>query len=209
MTKAQFLSNNRGIGPNGSNVQNEILENVYDSIKAQEIQIEQREYIQGVAHEGWLLKQGGKVKTWKKRWVICSGSVLYYFETPKDNAPKGLVPLENVVARTTSGKPFAFALVSADDGRGVIKSAKAKAGGMKHGSHGKFIFAADSDAERTRWLDAIQANSKASEYQSRIAAIARRAPVSSPAKKNTATKPPLVTCPPSREQVDARGLDID
>lgn len=126
MTKAQFLSNNRGIGPNGSNVQNEILENVYDSIKAQEIQIEQREYIQGVAHEGWLLKQGGKVKTWKKRWVICSGSVLYYFETPKDNAPKGLVPLENVVARTTSGKPFAFALVSADDGRGVIKSAKAR-----------------------------------------------------------------------------------
>ena len=79
-----------------------------------------------VAHEGWLLKQGGKVKTWKKRWVICSGSVLYYFETPKDNAPKGLVPLENVVARTTSGKPFAFALVSADDGRGVIKSAKAR-----------------------------------------------------------------------------------
>ena len=88
-------------------------------------------------------------------------------------------------------------------------ASQAKAGGMKHGSHGKFIFAADSDAERTRWLDAIQANSKASEYQSRIAAIARRAPVSSPAKKNTATKPPLVTCPPSREQVDARGLDID
>ena len=61
---------------------------MYDSIKADEIKIEQREYIQGVAHEGWLLKQGGKFKTWKKRWVICSGSVLYYFESPKDPTPK-------------------------------------------------------------------------------------------------------------------------
>lgn len=138
-------------------------------LTAQEIKIEQREYIQGVAHEGWLMKQGGKFKNWKKRWVICSGSVLYYFESPKDPTPKGLVPLENIVVRTTADKPFAFALSSSDHEGGVIKSAKAKkeGGGMESGAHEKFIFAADSDGERMRWLHAIRENVKASEAKSR------------------------------------------
>ena len=57
MSKGQFVSNNRGIGPNGADVDRAVLEGVYDSILAQEIKIEQREYIQGVAHEGWLMKQ--------------------------------------------------------------------------------------------------------------------------------------------------------
>ena len=48
---------------------------------------------------------------------------------------------------------------------GVIKSAKAKkeGGGMESGAHEKFIFAADSDGERMRWLHAIRENVKASE----------------------------------------------
>ena len=37
--------------------------------------------------EGWLGKQGGRIKTWKKRYVIISGNVLYYFKSPKDKAP--------------------------------------------------------------------------------------------------------------------------
>ena len=34
--------------------------------------------------EGWLAKQGGRIKTWKNRYVIISGNVLYYFKSPKD-----------------------------------------------------------------------------------------------------------------------------
>ena len=33
--------------------------------------------------EGWLLKQGGRIKTWKRRYTILSGNVLYYFNSPK------------------------------------------------------------------------------------------------------------------------------
>ena len=30
--------------------------------------------------EGWLWKQGGRVKSWKRRWFILNDNCLYYFE---------------------------------------------------------------------------------------------------------------------------------
>lgn len=86
MTLEEFLRNNRGIGENGSDLPNEILIQLYQSIVANEIRLEQREFISSV-QEGWLFKQGGRVKTWKKRYTILSGNVLYYFKTPKDVSP--------------------------------------------------------------------------------------------------------------------------
>ena len=62
MTLEQFLNNNRGIGENGSDLPDELLTQLYNSIQANEIIIEQREYIKSV-REGWLGKQGGRVKT--------------------------------------------------------------------------------------------------------------------------------------------------
>ena len=75
----------------------ELLENCYRAIEHNEIRIEQREYIRCAAREGWLTKQGGRIKTWKRRWVVLDESgVLYYFEDPKAAEPKGFVPLEEV-----------------------------------------------------------------------------------------------------------------
>ena len=48
-------------------------------------------YIRGAVREGWLVKQGGRIKTWRRRWVVlASGGVLYYFDDPKAAAPKVL-----------------------------------------------------------------------------------------------------------------------
>ncbi len=43
-----------------------------------------------------LWKQGGRYKTWKRRWFILNDGCLYYFEYTADKEPRGIIPLENV-----------------------------------------------------------------------------------------------------------------
>jgi PH domain len=46
------------------------------------------------AKEGWLTKQGGSIKTWKRRWFVLKGDTLFYFKTPKDQDVTGSIALE-------------------------------------------------------------------------------------------------------------------
>mmetsp|Transcript_25198 Transcript_25198/g.30502 ORF Transcript_25198/g.30502 Transcript_25198/m.30502 type:complete len:168 (-) Transcript_25198:760-1263(-) len=48
-----------------------------------------------VIKEGWLMKQGGAVKTWKKRWFSLSGARLAYYDT--DKKYKGDLFIHNAV----------------------------------------------------------------------------------------------------------------
>lgn len=50
--------------------------------------------LQPVDFEGWLTKQGGSIKTWKKRWVILKDRTLYYYKTNKDQVFTGKIDLE-------------------------------------------------------------------------------------------------------------------
>ena len=112
-----------------------LLSELYAKIKENEIRMEQREILGSGACEGWLRKQCGKERTWKRRWVILSKSVLYYFEGEKESSPKGLVPLENVVVRKLdekkSERPFAFALSSSEQEGAVLKTAKGDGKGAR------------------------------------------------------------------------------
>ncbi len=166
MTLEQFISNNRGID-DGEDLPREFLERLYESIRSNEVQIEQREYISGsTKHEGWLHKRGGRVKTWKNRYVIVSGGVLYYFKSPKDREPLGMVPLEGIVVNPVPGPQyflFDVAPSAADSASARVsnmKSVRAKKGESKtqfeQGRHKVFRFGAASAAERLRWVDAIR-----------------------------------------------------
>mmetsp|Transcript_3897 Transcript_3897/g.5841 ORF Transcript_3897/g.5841 Transcript_3897/m.5841 type:complete len:500 (-) Transcript_3897:103-1602(-) len=44
--------------------------------------------------QGWLTKQGGSIKTWKKRWFILKGDTLFYFKTQKAQDVTGSITLE-------------------------------------------------------------------------------------------------------------------
>jgi len=74
--------------------------------------------------EGWLWKQGGRYKTWKRRWFILNDNCLYYFEFTTDKEPRGIIPLENIRVREVPdrSKPHCFELYSADNE--VIKACK-------------------------------------------------------------------------------------
>lgn len=44
--------------------------------------------------DGYLTKQGGSIKTWKKRWFVLKGDTIYYFKTQKDPEQTGEIKLE-------------------------------------------------------------------------------------------------------------------
>lgn len=43
---------------------------------------------------GWLTKQGGSIKTWKRRWGVLQGYTLWYFKTKNDTDAKGFIILD-------------------------------------------------------------------------------------------------------------------
>lgn len=43
----------------------------------------------GALKSGWMMKQGGSVKTWKRRFFVLKGLALAYYETEYDTTPKG------------------------------------------------------------------------------------------------------------------------
>lgn len=167
MTQHQFAAGLRGVD-GGADLPAPLLAELYASICGREIVMEQREYISSKV-EGWLCKRGGRVPSWKRRYFILSGSCLYYFTSPKDAAPLGIVPLEGVEVRPTSRSQASFevrpaALPGAQAGPRHVRSVRASSyrpGGalVEQGHHASFRFRAASAAERQRWVDAIREHS--------------------------------------------------
>ncbi len=52
-------------------------------------------------------KQGGRYKSWKRRWFILNDNCLYYFEFTTDKEPRGIIPLENIRVCTVKSSYFA------------------------------------------------------------------------------------------------------
>lgn len=103
----------------------------------------------GVEKTGWLVKEGGSIKTWKKRYFVLRNGELSYFKNPGEEA-LGTIAL---VGGATSGieisdskkKPHCFQIVTPSR---------------------TYLLSADNDDERKAWLDALNearelANSRA------------------------------------------------
>lgn len=93
-TLDKFVLMNRGIN-NGGDLPRELLVSLYESIKQEPFKIPEDDG-NDLMHtffnpdrEGWLLKQGGRYKNWKRRWFILNDKCLYYFEYTTDKEPRG------------------------------------------------------------------------------------------------------------------------
>ena len=62
--------------------------------------------------QGFMNKQGGSWKSWKKRWFVLNGETLYYFESNKPDAvPKGSINLVGAAIKQMSmSKANTFAI---------------------------------------------------------------------------------------------------
>eukprot|EP01080_Neovahlkampfia_damariscottae_P003624 gene3624-6440_t len=55
--------------------------------------------IQNLNKEGWMTKQGGSIKSWKKRYCVLKNTDLYYYADPSDPHPKGSISLCGIQIR--------------------------------------------------------------------------------------------------------------
>eukprot|EP00767_Chilomastix_cuspidata_P003086 gnl/Chilomastix_cuspidata/3207.p1 GENE.gnl/Chilomastix_cuspidata/3207~~gnl/Chilomastix_cuspidata/3207.p1 ORF type:complete len:196 (-),score=8.61 gnl/Chilomastix_cuspidata/3207:83-670(-) len=88
-----------------------------------------------VDKEGWLTKEGGSWKSWKKRWFVLKDSTLYYFKSKTSGSALGTFSLRGAGVRACpeASRAHSFAIIT--PGR-------------------SFNISADSDADRVRWMEA-------------------------------------------------------
>lgn len=160
----QFISIHKGIHP-GGDIPSELLTDMYESLKKEPFRLPEEEdaweltlAFQKPQREGWLLKMGGRVKTWKKRWFILKDNCLYYFEYTTDKDPLGIIPLENLCVELAEDpkKPHCFDLHA----RGhTVKACKTQADGKKvQGNHQSYRLSATSGEERESWVQSLRSS---------------------------------------------------
>lgn len=159
-----FISLHRGVHP-GGDLPTELLTDMYESLKKEPFQLPEEEdaweltlAFQKPQREGWLLKTGGRVKTWKKRWFILKDNCLYYFEYTTDKDPLGIIPLENLSVELAEDpkKPHCFDLHARGQ---TIKACKTQADGKKvQGNHQSYRLSAASHEERESWVQSLRSS---------------------------------------------------
>jgi len=160
----QFVSMNRGIN-DGGDLPRDLLESIYDSIKKEPFKIPEDDgndlnnTFFNPDKEGWLWKQGGRYRSWKRRWFILSGKCLYYFEYTTDKEPRGIIPLESLSVRECAeeqSRQFCFELfgINAE----VIKACKTdkKTGKVMEGRHSVYKMSAATGEDMADWIKSIK-----------------------------------------------------
>nr|XP_032822840.1 cytohesin-3-like isoform X1 [Petromyzon marinus] len=180
LTVERFVTMNRGIN-DGGDLPEELLRNLYESIKNEPFKIPEDDG-NDLTHtffnpdrEGWLLKLGGRVKTWKRRWFILTDNCLYYFEYTTDKEPRGIIPLENLSIREVDDpkKPNCFELYN--DGGGLVKACKTEADGrVVEGNHVVYRISAPAPEERDEWIKSIKASISKDPFYEMLAARKKR-----------------------------------
>ncbi|KAM9037414.1 cytohesin-2 isoform 1-T1 [Sarcophilus harrisii] len=178
----RFITMNRGIN-NGGDLPEELLRNLYDSIRNEPFKIPEDDG-NDLTHtffnpdrEGWLLKLGGRVKTWKRRWFILTDNCLYYFEYTTDKEPRGIIPLENLSIREVEDprKPNCFELYIPNNKGQLIKACKTEADGrVVEGNHMVYRISAPTQEEKDEWIKSIKAAVSVDPFYEMLAARKKR-----------------------------------
>ena len=95
--------------------------------------------------QGWLLKRGGFVKSWKRRWFVLEYPILKYYVNPADSTPKGQINCEE----TTLTEKHAQQEV-----------AKEHCFAMYHPDRRTYFLKAEDEDDMMRWVAAIRHNDK-------------------------------------------------
>jgi len=163
ITSEQFIKQNKGIN-SGRDLPSDMLEAIFRNIKEEPFKIPDENYDDlmytffSPEREGWLMKQGGSWKSWKRRWFVLNDRCLYYFQHTAENVPKGIIPLENIRVRAVEdrdGKQFVFEIYS--EMAEIIKGCKTDSNGtVVQGNHKYYRLSATNEEDRDEWIRCLQ-----------------------------------------------------
>lgn len=161
-TLESFISMNRGIDQ-GNDLPSELLTELFQSIEKTPFKLPEDDGMQSAffnpERSGWLVKEGGHMKSWKKRWFTLANNCLYYFENEGDDKPKGTIPLENLCVRELSSfkKPNCFEILREEEGAAVKGNKTTKKGLVVQGNHSSYKLQASNRQEMDGWMKCIRA----------------------------------------------------
>ncbi|KAK7112061.1 cytohesin-1-like isoform X2 [Littorina saxatilis] len=187
-TVERFIQMNRDIN-DGGNLPDSLLTSLYDNIKKEPFKIPEDDgndlmhTFFNPVKEGWLMKQGGRYKNWKRRWFILNDNCLYYFQYTTDKEPKGIIPLENIQVREIppekTNRQNGFELFSIH-GSEVIKACKVDTDGkVVEGRHNVYRMSAASKEEKEEWIRCVRLSINDNPFYDMLAARRRNATGSS------------------------------
>ncbi|XP_067673360.1 cytohesin-1-like isoform X1 [Haliotis asinina] len=182
-TAERFIQMNRGIN-DGGDLPEDLLISLYDNIKKEPFKIPEDDgndlmhTFFNPVKEGWLWKQGGRYKNWKRRWFILNDNCLYYFQYTTDKEPKGIIPLENIQVREVpqdkANKPNCFELYSG--GNDIIKACKVDGDGkVVEGRHTVYRMSASNTEEKEEWIRCIKMSINDNPFYDMLAARRKNA----------------------------------
>ena len=103
----------------------------------------------GSGKSGWLVKQGGKHKNWKRRWFKIQDTHLFYYKNPDTIRPLGVVPLvgEDVTAvpESVTKRKWCFEIKLGNESKAMMDT-----------SRDTFVMCAISHHEMNEWMTAIR-----------------------------------------------------
>ncbi|XP_046854852.1 cytohesin-1-like isoform X2 [Xenia sp. Carnegie-2017] len=159
-----FITMNRGINC-GGDLPKELLVSLYENIKKEAFKVPEddgsditRTFFNPDS-EGYLTKEGGVHKNWKRRYFILKDNCLYYFKEFKDKEPRGIIPLENLQVREINNdkKPFCFQISASEETGGMIKACKTDSEGkVVEGRHESYKISCETEEERAKWMECIR-----------------------------------------------------
>lgn len=112
-TEERFVRMSSGIDQ-GKDLPHSLIAGYYRSIRNNPFKLPEEEdqaFVNALYNpdrEGFLYKLGGRMRGWKRRWMVLTEKTLYYFDDAKDREPKGIIPLNNVQVRMCQDRSRSF-----------------------------------------------------------------------------------------------------
>ncbi|KAJ3432454.1 cytohesin-4 [Anaeramoeba flamelloides] len=116
--------------------------------------------------KGNLTKQGGKIKTWKKRWFQLSAECLSYYKNPDSTIPLGMIPLKQVTIKKIvdqqkkrigrKSKNIEYKIQITLEGSTVKYAKNKRKRKKKKSNHKQFLIKANTKEECDNWSNSIE-----------------------------------------------------